>query len=88
MREDSSAHVLYKTACDQCGSRDNPAAVVKTFKLCHTVHRRKPPIEFSDTDPPDWLLGIGFRWFWEEYVSTLQVGDHVETDFHKITRIE
>lgn len=28
------------------------------------------------------------RWFWNEHVMTLQVGQSVDTDFQTVTRVE
>lgn len=51
---------------------------------------------FSEATAPDWLTSrntvrgstMDNRWFWVDHVLTLQVGESVDTDFQKITRIE
>lgn len=50
---------------------------------------------FSESDAPDWLTGVktfpgstmDCRWFWKDYVLTLEVGKSIDTDFQVITRI-
>jgi hypothetical protein len=50
---------------------------------------------FDETTAPDWLTSkntikgstMDQRWYWEDHVLTLNVGDSVETDFNEITRI-
>lgn len=54
-----------------------------------------PPSRFSEHDAPDWLTSaktikgstMDNRWFWERHVLTLEVGQSVETDFHRVTRV-
>lgn len=51
--------------------------------------------EFSESEAPDWLTSratrrgstMDMRWFWNDHVLKLAVGESVRTDFHKITRI-
>lgn len=51
---------------------------------------------FNEDTAPDWLTSkntvegstMDMRWFWKDYVLTLQVGEFIDTDFHRITRIE
>jgi hypothetical protein len=51
--------------------------------------------EFDEETAPDWLTSkntvkgstMDNRWFWNEHVLTLKVGESVETDFQTITRI-
>lgn len=53
-------------------------------------------VQFSELDAPDWLTSINTipgstmddRWFWTDYVLTLQIGKSVKTDFQTITRVE
>ena len=50
----------------------------------------------AEDDAPDWLTGINSipgsmmdnRWFWNEHVLTLYVGESIETPFRTITRIQ
>ncbi|QJT71139.1 hypothetical protein GR11A_00102 [Vibrio phage vB_VcorM_GR11A] len=52
-------------------------------------------IHFTETSAPDWLTSVNTvvgstmdqRWFWKEHVLTLEVGQHVDTDFRRITRV-
>ena len=52
--------------------------------------------EFTEETAPDWLTSrnqikgstMDDSWFWFGHVLTLEVGQSVETDFSKITRIE
>lgn len=49
---------------------------------------------FSEANAPDWLTNrntvrgstMDHRWFWEDHVLTLRVGESVNTDFQTITR--
>ena len=55
-------------------------------------------IEFTEhpDDAPTWLTSrntvkgstMDMRWFWEDHVLTLEVGEHVLTENNKIERIE
>ena len=50
---------------------------------------------FSSEDAPDWLTSKNTikgstydnRWFWQDQVLTLGIGESVKTDFHTVTRI-
>jgi hypothetical protein len=51
-------------------------------------------VAFTEKEAPEWLRFGGTegstmdnRWFWKGHVMTLSVGQSVETDFQKITRI-
>jgi hypothetical protein len=52
--------------------------------------------EFDENTAPDWLTSkntvkgstMDDRWFWNEHVLTLEIGETVHTDFQEITRIE
>jgi len=52
------------------------------------------PFEFTEKNPPSWLIGglpgstMDNRWFWNDRVLTLAVGETVDTDFHRIERVE
>ncbi len=52
-------------------------------------------IVFTEDDAPKWLCEGGRegstmcnRWFWNVCVLTLEVGEHIDTDFNRITRLE
>ena len=60
----------------------------------HKIFRK---IEWFDEDAaPDWLTSkntvkgstMDGRWFWEDYVLTLDIGESIDTDFRRITRIK
>jgi hypothetical protein len=51
--------------------------------------------EFSEDDAPDWLKYGGIkgstmdaRWFWNDHVMKLEVGETIDTDFQRIERLE
>ncbi|QJT70804.1 hypothetical protein GR7B_00006 [Vibrio phage vB_VcorM_GR7B] len=54
------------------------------------------PVNFTESTAPTWLTSedtvkgstMDGRWFWDEHVLTLDVGQSVDTDFRRITRIE
>lgn len=51
---------------------------------------------FDENDAPAWLTSVNTipgstmdaRWFWNDHVLKLNVGQHIDTDFTRITRIE
>ena len=53
------------------------------------------PTEFTELNAPDWLTSkntvpgstMDNRWFWNDHILTLKVGQSKETDFRIITRI-
>lgn len=67
---------------------------MKTFRLYHfdfvSSHY------FNEDTAPDWLTSkntvegstMDMCWFWKDHVLTLRVGEFIDTDFHRITRIE
>lgn len=65
------------------------------FKLKHLI-LNQPEIEVTQETAPDWLTSkksvpgstMDQRWFWEQKVLTLQVGEHTESEFYRITRTE
>lgn len=68
---------------------------MKKFKM---KHRYFEGVEetFTEETAPDWLTSrntiegstMDYRWFWNDHVLTLEVGESVMTDFQKITRVE
>jgi hypothetical protein len=68
---------------------------MKRFSMQHKFFKTKPEI-FSEYNAPHWLTSeytkkgstMDSRWFWEDYVLALDVGQSVDTDFNIITRIE
>jgi len=59
----------------------------KRFLFKHTALPTVADQEYPATALPDWLNHKQYAWFRDAYVLTLAVGQSVETDFHKITRI-
>lgn len=65
------------------------------FEMRHRFLTVKP-VQFSEHDAPDWLTSVNtnpgstmdHRWFWNNHVMTLQVGQSVDTDFQTVTRVE
>ena len=50
---------------------------------------------FTELTAPKWLKEGGrkgstmdMRWWWNDHVLTLKVGQHVDTDFRRITRVK
>lgn len=66
---------------------------VKIFEMTHRI--LGIVTMFTETDAPDWLTSANTRkgstmdgrWFWQDHVLTLKVGEHVGTDFQRITRV-
>lgn len=69
---------------------------MKRFKMTHKIWEEAEPIFFDETNAPFWLTGektvpgstMDGRWFWNENVLKMVVGQTIETDFRSITRIE
>lgn len=65
------------------------------FQIAHMFSKNDPEI-FTELNPPIWLSSensipgstMDGRWFWEEHVLTLKVGESIDTDFSIITRLE
>lgn len=64
------------------------------FERIHLSFDTSPPKSFTEETAPKWLCEGGKegstmcnRWFWRDHVLTLKVGESVDTDFHRITRI-
>lgn len=66
----------------------------KKFRM-HALYSPLSVQEFTEHTAPKWLTSedtvkgstMDRRWFWNEHVLTLKVGQSVKTDFSKITRI-
>ena len=60
------------------------------------VFKRDQGVEFTEETAPDWLTSkntvkgstMDDRWFWTDHVLKLEVGQSIDTDFSRITRIE
>lgn len=66
---------------------------MKTFQMQHAVFSQSAPVVFTEETAPAWLKEGGHagstmdnRWFWNR-VLRLEVGESIDTDFQKITRI-
>jgi len=65
---------------------------LKTFNLKHKIF--KTIQTFTEDNAPKWLCEGGRagstmdnRWFWNDYVLKLNVGQKIDTDFHVVKRI-
>jgi hypothetical protein len=68
---------------------------MKKFELSSTVFPKLKPQLFYEDSAPKWLCEGGIkgstmdnRWFWNDYILTLDIGESILTDFSQITRIE
>jgi hypothetical protein len=67
--------------------------VVMCFSMTHLVFDVEPE-NFTEDSAPDWLTScktikgstMDDRWWWEDYVKNLDIGESIESDFRKITR--
>ena len=65
------------------------------FKMTHNHFESNEPEYFDEDTAPDWLTStdsvkgstMDSRWFWNEHVLTLEVGQTIETDFRTIKRL-
>jgi hypothetical protein len=70
---------------------------MRIFKQFEMKSKRfKIPVEvFTEENAPKWLTSentvpgstMDSRWFWDNYVLTLDIGSTIETDFSVIKRI-
>jgi len=66
------------------------------FRMTHKYLSKDIPEEFDKDSAPDWLTSANTikgstmddRWFWNDHVLTLGIGESIDTDFRKITRLE
>ena len=58
---------------------------MKKFRMTHMLGNIT---EFSEKDPPEWLISDEYYWWWYDYVLKLDIGETAEGDFQIITRIE
>ena len=64
------------------------------FKMTHQVFNDST--YFSEETAPTWLTSentvkgstMDDRWFWNDHVMTLEVGESIKTDFQDIKRVE
>lgn len=43
---------------------------------------------FTSDNPPRWLKHREYKWWYESHVLKLQIGESIDSDFQKITRLE
>ena len=60
---------------------------MKTFNMS-MLDNFGSPETFTEHEPPWWLISKEFKWFFDSKVLTLKVGDFIDTDFRRITRIQ
>lgn len=58
---------------------------MKEFERVHLLFPETPK-KFTELSPPEWMVSQGYLWWWVGHVLTLEIGQSIETDFHKITR--
>lgn len=58
----------------------------KKFKFVHLFFETTK--EYSSRSLPNWIMHPSNKWFVDRYVMKLEIGQHIDTDFHRITRIE
>lgn len=72
-----------------------PSFNVKRFEMRHDTFRDSLPSVFTELNAPTWLSSVNTRegstmdnrWFWNDHVLALEVGETVKTDFQIIKRI-
>jgi len=57
------------------------------FSMSHRFFNTPPEI-FDDTSIPDWLSSKAYKWWFDDHVCKLGVGESIDSDFRRITRIE
>tara|TARA_R110000851_G_scaffold101934_4_gene218232 strand:+ start:501 stop:725 length:225 start_codon:yes stop_codon:yes gene_type:complete len=57
------------------------------FALSSRWHKKSPVKFFFESEPPNWLISREGARFWERQVLALEIGQTVNTDSNKITRI-
>jgi hypothetical protein len=56
-----------------------------TFSMTHNFFEMPPEI-FEESDAPDWLVHKENKWWYDDYVKKLEVGENIKSDFRTITR--
>jgi hypothetical protein len=57
----------------------------KVFKFTHLCFNTET--EYKESELPTYLRGKEHLWFLNKHVLTLGVGQYVDTDFNRITRL-
>lgn len=86
------------TCAFPCGGTEEkcPTAPTKPLKHFERIHLFFGNVEpFTEKTAPKWLEFGGpkgsvldNRWFWNDHVMKLEVGQYVDTDFQRITRVK
>lgn len=66
---------------------------LSVFEMSSNITNER--VEFSEDTAPNWLRFGGVegstmcnRWFWNDHIMTLKVGEEVKTDYRIIKRIK
>lgn len=62
-----------------------PSLPLKRFKFVNLFH--KVAEEFNENELPEWVTHKENKWFLDRHVMKLKVGDSIDTDFQRITRV-
>lgn len=76
-------------------AQTNMGSNMKTFKMQHLFVPSAAWKVFDEDTAPDWLTSVNTvpgstmdgRWFWNEHILRLEVGESKDTDFQRITRL-
>ncbi len=60
---------------------------MKTFSIKHRIIKYLEQENFSEDNPPKWMIHKEYKWWYTGHVLTLKVGDSIKTDFQEITRL-
>lgn len=63
---------------------------MKKFKMTSRFFSHLPgakPELFTDDDPPWWLVSKEFKWWFDNHLMKIEVGQHLETGFQRIERV-
>lgn len=58
------------------------------FKKASILFDDDRPIYFTEDSPPTYLISKEYNWWWEGYIKKLAVGEYIDSDFHRYTRVE
>lgn len=58
------------------------------FKTEHLFFKNVPPEIFTDDALPFIWAHPSNKWWFDDYVFKLKVGEHIDSDFQRVTRIE
>lgn len=59
----------------------------KEFKMTHRFFENHVEF-FTEENPPWWLVSKDYKWWYDDYILELEVGEAKEGDFRKIERIK